>query len=118
MAAFRRGQEYRPPYDQGNDAEAKAGTGLSRDNSYPTRKPNVYGAGPPMGSLKGDFPPTAIDCSYLDGQTPDAQGFDDGKGKGGWLKTKSDEALGGFTGDLLPKGRAGNHPTRSSKNAR
>jgi hypothetical protein len=35
-----------------------------------------------------------------------------------WSRTKSDDGLGGLSGDLLPGGRAGNHPTRSSLNAR
>src|SRR5262249_35574271 len=115
MAAFKKGQEYRPPYDQGMDAESKAGIGLDRDNSYPTRKPNVYGAGPPMGSIKGEagFPTGAIDFSYLDEEVVDGQGFGDAKGKGGWSKAKSDAATGGFSGSL--PGGAGNHPTRRGK---
>jgi len=117
MGAFKKGQEYRPPYDQGMDAESQAGVGLDRDNSYPTRRPSVYGAGPPMGSIKGEagFPTGAIDCSYLDKQVPDGGGFDTNKGQGGYLKTKSDDALGGFSGDTFPTFRASNHPTRRGK---
>jgi len=85
--------------------------GLSRDASYPSRTPNKYTVGPPSGS-RHDF--NAIDCSWIDGQTPDKQGFDDGKGSGGYLKTKSDDARGGASGDLLPRGRAGNHPKKGT----
>src|SRR5262249_54244126 len=75
MAAFKKGQEYRPPYAQGMDAESKAGIGLDRDSYYPGKVPNKYVLGPPSGSIKGEagFPTGSIDCSYLDRQPSDQQ---------------------------------------------
>lgn len=117
LAAYRKGQNpYNGPYSPDFD-ESKV-QGLSRDAYYPGRQPNKYDLGPPSGN-RHDF--NAIDCSgTIDPQVPDAQGFDDGKGKGGWLRSKSDDGRGGFSGDVLPGGRPrpSNHPTRTSKNAR
>ena len=69
-------------------------------------------------SLMNGVPYGAIDLSStIDPQTKYGYGFDDNKGAN-WSADKSDEGRGGFAGDLLPGGRAGNRPTRSSLNAR
>src|SRR5262245_70081 len=108
---------YKDPYSS-DDGFEDFTKGMSRDASYPTRKPNVYGLGPPCKSLNGDVPYGAIDLSgTIDPQTKYGYGFDDNK-SANWSADKSDDGRGGFSGDLLPGGRAGNHPTRSSKNAR
>ena len=98
--------------------------GLSRDASYPGRKPNVYDLGPPCKSIDANgVPYGAIDCSQtIDPQQGYGHSFDDQhenrNGTNDWSRTKSDDGLGGYSGDLLPGGRARNHPTRSSLNAR
>jgi hypothetical protein len=97
---------YRGAYSPDDPDFKKAGKNLA---SYPNKNPRIVGNayGPPDG---GPFN-GAIDCSgTIDPQTPDRQGFDDGKGQGGFLKTKSDDGRGGFSGDLLPRGRGNNHP--------
>ena len=114
MAAYKKGQNpYNGPYSP--DFDESQVQNLSRDAYYPGRTPNKYDLGPPSGNSHDAY---AIDCSKtIDTIPADAQGFDDGKGKGGWLRTKSRDQ-DGFSGDLLPGGRAGNHPTRTSKNAK
>ena len=116
MAIYSKGQKgYAEPYSADDPDFKPAGDNLA---SYPVRgKPTQPGGGygPPDGNSH-DY--NAIDCSRtIDTIPADAQGFDDGKGKGGWLRTKSRDQ-DGFSGDLLPGGRANNHPIRTSKNAR
>jgi hypothetical protein len=111
---------YKGPYSS-DDTFEDFTKGMSRDASYPTRKPNVYGEGPPCKGIDANGVPFgAIDCSgVIDPQVKYGYGFDDNKGPGGsWSRTKSDDGLGGYSGDLLPGGRPNNHPTRSSLNAR
>jgi hypothetical protein len=108
---------WKGPYSSDDEFEDFT-KGMSRDSSYPTRKPNVYGDGPPCYSIKGDTPYGAIDLSgTIDQQVKYGYGFDDNK-SANWSADKSADGLGGFSGDVLPAGRAGNHPTRSSLNAR
>jgi len=98
---------YRGAYSPDDPDFQKSGKNLA---SYPNKNPRVVGNayGPPDGS-RHDF--NAIDCSsVIDPQTPDHQGMDDHKDAGGWLRTKSDDGRGGFSGDLLPSGRGNNHP--------
>jgi len=113
---------YKGPYSS-DDGFEDFTKGMSRDASYPTRKPNVYGLGPPCKSLDGDVPFGAIDLSStIDPQVKYGYSFDDQRnsksGTNDWSNTKSDDGLSGFSGDVLPSGRAANHPTRSSLNAR
>jgi hypothetical protein len=105
MAAFKKGQEYRPPYDQGLDAESKAGVGLDRDSYYPSRKPNVYTADSPP---KGNAFDNCLDLSgTIDPQAPYGHGFDNVGKSGDWRSTNSDSGLGGFAGKM-PK--SSSHP--------
>ena len=114
---------YKGPYSS-DDTFENFTRGMSRDASYPGRKPNVYVEGPPCKGIDANGVPFgAIDCSgVIDPQVKYGYTFDDQRNsKGGsndWSRTKSDDGLGGASGDLLPGGRASNHPTRSSLNAR
>jgi hypothetical protein len=109
---------YRGPYSS-DDTFEDFTKGMSRDASYPGRKPNVYVEGPPCKGIDANGVPFgAIDCSgTLDPQVGYNHAFDADK-NANWSRSKSDDGIGGFTGDLLPGGRANNHPTRSSLNAR
>lgn len=111
-----KGPSYQGPYSADDPDFVPSGKNLA---SYPQRgKPTIPGGGygPPDGT-RHDY--NAIDCSgTIDPQVPDGGGFDTNKGQGDWLRRKSDDGAGGASGDLLPGGRAGNHPTRTSKNAR
>lgn len=74
--------------------------GMSRDASYPGPKPNVYVEGPPCKGIDANGVPFgAIDCSgTIDPQTPDRQGFDDGKDKGRYLALNRTMALRALAG--------------------
>ena len=109
MSAFKKGQEYRPPYDKGNDAEAKAAVGLDRDSYYPSRTPNVYTskAGP-----SGRMLDNTIDLSAAIDKQPSGyfHAFDNDK-SADFSKLKSSQAEGGFAGVA---GRSTNHPKKGS----
>jgi hypothetical protein len=109
---------YKGPYSS-DDGFEDFTKGMSRDASYPSRVPNKYTDGPPCKGIDANgVPYGAIDLSStIDPQVKYGFGFDDNK-SANWSADKSAEALGGFAGDVLPAGRAGNHPTRSSLNAR
>jgi hypothetical protein len=109
---------YRGPYSSDDEFEEFT-KGMSRDASYPGRKPNVYVEGPPCKGIDANGVPFgAIDCSAtIDPQVGYNHAFEADK-NANWSRSKSDDGIGGFSGDLLPKGRSGNHPTRSSLNAR
>src|SRR5215471_14937471 len=100
---------YRGPFSS-DDGFENFTRNMSRDASYPGRKPNAYVEGPPCKGIDANGVPFgAIDCSgTLDPQVKYGYGFDDNKA-GNWSGTKSDDGLGGFSGDVLPRGRAGNH---------
>jgi len=114
---------WRGPYSSDDDFDNFT-QNMSRDASYPGPKPNVYVEGPPCKGIDKDgVPYGAIDCSKtIDPQQPYGYTFDDQRenksGTNDWSATKSDDGLGGFPGDTLPRFRANNHPTRSSLNAR
>jgi hypothetical protein len=116
---------YKGPYSS-DDGFEDFTKGMSRDASYPSRVPNKYTDGPPCKGIDANGVPFgAIDLSStIDKQDPFGSyyGFDD-QHDGNWSKDKSDAGRGGFSGAigadaLLPGGRASNHPTRSSLNAR
>ena len=86
--------------------------GLSRDTYYPSRKANVY---TDVSGPKGRVDSGAINLSAtIDPQVGYNHAFDADKNVN-WSRDKSADGLGGFSGDLLPKGRAGNHPKNSKK---
>jgi hypothetical protein len=105
---------YKGPYSS-DDGFENFTKGLSRDASYPGRKPNVYDLGPPCKSIDANGVPFgAINLSAtIDPQVGYNHAFDADK-NANWSRDKSADSIGGFSGDLLPKGRAGNHPKRGS----
>jgi len=109
---------YKGPYSS-DDGFEDFTKNMSRDASYPGKKPNVYDLGPPCKGIDADgVPYGAIDCSkVIDPQVGYNHAFDADK-SANWSRSKSDDGIGGFSGDLLPGGRGSNHPTRSSLNAR
>ena len=117
MAIYNKGSRpYRGPYspDYTGDPVGNYQSGATNRDSYdPTNDVAALRAGKPT---VRNFDGQGIDCSRtIDAQVKYGYGFDDAKGPAGnWSGTKSDDGLGGFSGDLLPGGRGNNHPKRGA----
>ena len=115
MAIYNKGSRpYRGPYspDYTGDPVCNYQSGATNRYSYdPTNDVAALRAGKPT---VRNFDGQGIDCSRtIDAQVKYGYGFDDAKGPAGnWSGTKSDDGLGGYSGDLLPGGRGNNHPRR------
>ena len=115
MAIYNKGSRpYRGPYspDYTGDPVGNYQSGTNDRDSYdPTNDVAALRAGRPT---VPNYDGKGIDCSRtIDPQVKYGYGFDDAKGPAGnWSGTKSDDGLGGFSGDLLPGGRGNNHPRR------
>src|SRR6516164_3274015 len=115
MAIYNKGSRpYRGPYspDYTGDPVGNYQSGTNDRDSYdPTNDVKALRAGRPT---VPNYDGRGIDCSRtIDPQVGYNHAFDADK-NANWSRDKSADSIGGFSGDLLPKGRAGNHPKRGS----
>ena len=113
MAIYNKGSRpYRGPYspDYTGDPVGNYQSGATDRDSYdPTNDVAALRAGKPT---VRNFDGQGIDCSQtIDRQASYNHAFDADK-NANWSRDKSDDSLGGFSGDLLPGGRGNNHPRR------
>ena len=120
MAIYNKGSRpYRGPYspDYTGDPVGNYQSGTNDPNAYdPTNDVAALRAGRPTAP---NYDGRGIDCSQtIDPQQGYGHSFDDQhekrNGTNDWSRTKSDDGLGGYSGDLLPGGRGNNHPRRGS----